>query len=502
MGGKVSIRHKPGTYNVYRNLSNTPWRALAEYVDNSLQSFENNLNAIRKVDGLSTKCIVEIIIEPDNQIVIRDNAGGISEKDFERAFEPAHRPADNSGLSEFGMGLKVASIWLADNYEVRTTTVGSQVLKSLEFKLKDVVENSMEELSVVEKAIDQDTHFTEILLTGLSRNAPTGNARQMVKIKSHLSSIYRQFIRNDRLELNVNGEVLHYQEPKILNSPLWNDPNGISCEWKKEINIDTPKYKVYGFIALLETMKQGDAGLSLFRRGRVIEGSHDEKYKHRLISGSPGSPRDKRIFGELELEGFEVSFEKGKFIGNNDFEALFQLIRNELSDARFPLIQQGERYRKVVVSTSEKSVKKIANTLKSSSGGRKIYTPISLPEIAPTFDSKPTPNSSNLDGGSWSYRDDDHEYVIKLEVTGIEGNEHLYQIIDSKKVDLYQTEITARLNLNHSFFKRKPSRMSDDSMEAIVRIVQSLIIAEIYGPTIGLKDQGVMRRLMNTILNS
>ena len=44
--------------------------------------------------------------------------------------------------------------------------------------------------------------------------------------------------------------------------------------------------------------------------------------------------------------------------------------------------------------------------------------------------------------------------------------------------------------------------MSDDSIEAVVRIVQSLIIAEIYGPAIGLKDQGVMRRLMNTILNS
>ena len=101
--------------------------------------------------------------------------------------------------------------------------------------------------------------------------------------------------------------------------------------------------------------------------------------------------------------------------------ALFQLIRNELSDARLPLIQQGEKYRKVVMSTSDKSVKKIANTLKSSSGGRKTYTPISLPEIAPTFDTKPTSNSSNLDGGSWSYRDDDHEYVIKLEVTGIEG---------------------------------------------------------------------------------
>ena len=59
-------------------------------------------------------------------------------------------------------------------------------------------------------------------------------------------------------------------------------------------------------------------GLSLFRRGRVIEGSHDEKYRPKVLCGQNGSPRYKRIFGELELEGFSVSFNKGSFQEHDD----------------------------------------------------------------------------------------------------------------------------------------------------------------------------------------
>ena len=76
------------------------------------------------------------------------------------------------------------------------------------------------------------------------------------------------FLRKKRLELIVNGEVLSYETPKILTAPKWNDPDGDSIKWKRDVKIEVGKYKVKGFIALLETMKQEHAGLSLFRRGR------------------------------------------------------------------------------------------------------------------------------------------------------------------------------------------------------------------------------------------
>jgi hypothetical protein len=83
------------------------------------------------------------------------------------------------------------------------------------------------------------------------------------------------------------------------------------------------KYKVTGFIGILNTMSTSEVnGLSLFRRGRVIEGSHDEKYRPKAICGQMGSPRYKRIFGELELDGFAVSFNKGSFQEQEDLDCV------------------------------------------------------------------------------------------------------------------------------------------------------------------------------------
>ena len=38
----VSIKIQTGVYGQFRNLNNKVWFALGEYVDNAVQSFENN----------------------------------------------------------------------------------------------------------------------------------------------------------------------------------------------------------------------------------------------------------------------------------------------------------------------------------------------------------------------------------------------------------------------------------------------------------------------------
>jgi hypothetical protein len=497
---KVSIRHRPGTYNVYRNLSNKVWYALAEFVDNALQSFESNKRTIKRIDGEHLVCKIDITINPGREIVIRDNAGGISEKDFVRAFEPANKPDDDDGLSEFGMGLKVASIWFADNYIVRTSAIGEPVIKQVEFDLSEVVELEMEELSVKESSASPDLHFTEVILSKLSKNAPTGNPRQMAKIKSHLASIYRVFIRKKRLELTLNGELLSYENPKVLVAPIWNKPNGEPVKWLKKITIEAGPYKIKGFIGLLETMKQEHAGLSLFRRGRVIEGSHDEKFRHKLLTGSPGSPRDKRLFGELELTGFEVSFEKGRFIGNRDFDSIFKLVSDELKGKEFPLLQQGDNYRKKPLFSSEDTAKTLAKTLRTESTTQKSPVSLKLPTAPPKFRKAQLDPSEVLDAGTWSARFGEHEYDVHLVITHRVQDHKLYYIDDVKRDNSKKTTIVARLNMEHDFFKSNESRQKPEVLEAIARIVQSLALAEVYGPTIGLKNEGILRDAINSIL--
>ena len=85
-----------------RHLNYRPWFALAEFVDNALQSYLDNEHRLQSLVPPAGPLIVRIDIEATgtNRITIRDNAGGIAEAQYERAFRPAALPVDSSGLSE------------------------------------------------------------------------------------------------------------------------------------------------------------------------------------------------------------------------------------------------------------------------------------------------------------------------------------------------------------------------------------------------------------------
>lgn len=499
----VSIRHKPGAYKLYRALNNKMWYALSEYVDNALQSFENNKDALYRLHGNNYKCIIEIDIDATNQIRIFDTAGGISEKDFSRAFEPANAPENDTGLSEYGMGLKIASIWFGDKYTVKSSALGENVVRKVEFELQKVIESEMEELEVIQEEALPNKHFTEVVITRLSNNAPTGNRNQLKKIESHLSSIYRNFIRKGNVEIRFNGEPLRYIEPKVLIAPPYNDLNGTSVHWRKEIKINHHNYEVTGFIALLDTMKNSDAGLSLFRRGRVIEGSHDEKYKNKLLSGSPGSPRDKRLFGELELKGFNVSFEKGAFVGNEDFEALFKLIKDDLSSPNFPLLRQAEKYRKTEPYNSKNTAASIGKQLKRDYAEISNGNPINI--ILPTESvSTPTPRVEEED--KVTVIDETYtmqngvSYSLNLELVTAKNDSSLYTIISVDRQDVNNTKIRARFNFSHQYCVKTSRKHGKDSLSLVSNLIKSLIVAEIHSVTLGTTSESNIRKSFNELL--
>jgi hypothetical protein len=344
---KVSIKFKAGAYGAYRSMNNKVWYALAEFIDNALQSYLTKKDEILNSEdfGYQFKVYLNVDLEQD-YIKITDNAGGIDSSNFKRAFEPANIPIDNTGLSEFGMGMKIASIWLADYYSVRTSAIGEEVERAISFDLQKVISEEKEELNVLNSPIDKNSHFTEILMKGLSDNAPKKRGTSINRIKSHLTSIYRKFLRSGEMRLIYNGEELIYEDPEILFAPFVDTPDGEKKYWRKDIDFRYGKFKAKGFIGLLKEMQKHHCGISLFRRGRVIQGSHDEKYHPTIICGQAGSPRDKRLFGELELEGFKVSFDKGRFTQIDEIEDILGLVRKELNHSSFNLLKQGDKYRK------------------------------------------------------------------------------------------------------------------------------------------------------------
>jgi hypothetical protein len=342
---RINIRPEVSILSVLRHLNYKPWFAIAEFVDNSIQSYLQNRRLLESLHGRGFRLKVDIELDatPPGRIVVRDNAAGIAAKDYARAFKPASPPSDRSGLSEFGMGMKSASCWLALQWYVRTKALDESIERTVAFDVTDIVQNRIEELDVKTRATPPEGHYTELKLEGLHK---TPQGRTVSKIKEHLASIYRVFLRDGVLELSFNEELMAFQEPPILRAAYYKTPSAEPVLWRKEIDFDFGEgQSAKGFAALRERASVSTAGFALFRRNRLIQGSDDEGYRPEAVFGKSNSYRYQRLFGELHLEGFEVSHTKDGFRWEEHEEIFLEFLEQHLNTQPLPLLSQAEEYR-------------------------------------------------------------------------------------------------------------------------------------------------------------
>lgn len=348
----IEIRPEVTMLSVLRHLNYKAWFAMAEFIDNALQSSISNIDQLKALHGGDFQLKVDIKIDTvgPGQIVITDNAAGISQFDFPRAFRAAQVPTDRSGLSEFGMGMKSAACWFAETWSVRTKAIGETVERTIYFDIRNIVENKIESLDTEFRAVEPSSHYTVVCLRGL-HHLPQG--RTVGKIRDHLASIYRVFLRDGRLMLQLNGAPLSYQSPDILTAVPYTSPgvqaqgkDAAPLEWRKDIDLDFGGgQRVKGFAALREVGSTPLAGFALFRRDRLIEGSFDESYRPSFVFKQTNSYPYQRLFGELHVEGFEVSHTKDGFRWE-EFEDIFlEHLKEEIERDPLDLLAQAENYR-------------------------------------------------------------------------------------------------------------------------------------------------------------
>lgn len=341
-GPKVPINPGVSVLGVLKHLNYREWFAIAEFVDNAIQSFRANREELAEVG--STVLTVRVLIEDEGVIRIEDDAAGIPLSEFSRAFRPAQAPADASGLSEFGMGMKSAACWFAPRWSVRTKALGEDVERIVNFDIASIVEGSLDELDAEERPASRDAHFTVVELRDVTRIPRT---KTLGKIREHLCDIYRQFLREGWLRLEIKGDPLVYEEPAVLQQPPEWDKAAEPVLWRKEIDFNFGEGKsAKGFAALFATARTRRAGFALFRRERLIQGSADEGFKPSAIFGSANSFRRQRLFGELNLIGFEVSHTKDGFQWDEDEqEAFLDLLKERLAEDPVPLLKQADEFR-------------------------------------------------------------------------------------------------------------------------------------------------------------
>lgn len=517
MANKVSIATKPLVYQTFRYIDNKVWNALAEYVDNSYQSYENHKDVLSEINpNGNVRVSIDVNFEK-NTIVIEDNAYGIEEANYQRAFELANIPLDATGLNEFGMGMKVSSIWLSNTWEVETSAYGENVRKFMRFDLNEVLANQETELPITEESAGIEEHYTKITLSNLSVHKPT--SRQMSAIKNHLTSIYTLLLRDKKLDLTVNGETLICRDLKILNAPYYKRPDSEPIEWIKKIDKKAPNpnggnYVVKGFIALLETMSTSkDNGILLFRRGRVIGTSYDDKYRPELLSGQIGSPRYKRIFGELYLEGFNVSFTKNTFQEDDNFTTLIEMIHEEMAkDKSLDLFGQAQNYvkpktKKEKQEVGQKIVKQIAEELTKTIDLGKQYDD----EVKDSVSEKVKEATQSVVDKSSLFPDlpEEPDGITSFEAQIKFGSKTIYLTIKcengSSKKNLYDLthvgdNYVSVINMSNPFFEQHADVLSkSDGRNLIAYIIKLMVASEIVLQEQGQNDGTHFRNEFNNL---
>ena len=480
----VKINIGSNMYNRFPDLPNTVPHVFAEFVDNALQSYYDNKEALHKADN-DYKLIVKIDIEWNEEtnkaskIIISDNAAGINEHKYETAFMPAKTPEDNTGLNEYGMGLKTAALWLGETWVIKTKALGENIERTLTFNLNNVTANDLEELPIETAEKDITEHYTVVTITDTTNNSPS--RRNLDKIKNEIASIYRKSLRSNEMQIIVCDEALSFSEYHVLIAPPANNPTAAPIEWKKNVDFSFDKYKAKGFIALLRDIDSTKNGFVLLRRGRVIVGAeYDGRYFPKM-SGSSGTFRYKRLFGELELEGFNVSFNKNAIQDKDNLEALMDALRDEIRTPDFDIFKQADDYRlnetrKVVtkiVKRHDSNAKKVANPISINTQTQKIveppkqltFTEVSQPENAQT----PQPEIV-LGETSDEYRIDDKKYKLIVEFVNI-GD--LFWSDISRKDDGI---IVCKINTEHIFF-----RHFGPPTDAVIAIFKTIVISRFVG---------------------
>lgn len=166
MAKRINIRPTTSVYATYKNIRYDPWTAIAEFVDNSTQSYYDNtekLNSTKYWNGLTVDIEYKRDKASGDHLIIKDNAYGMDFRDFQRAIMLDSPPRKKS-RSEFGMGLKTAACWFGKCWSVESVALGSGVKYKTTIDVEALSKYKNEEITVEEIPCSTKDHGTTITI--------------------------------------------------------------------------------------------------------------------------------------------------------------------------------------------------------------------------------------------------------------------------------------------------------------------------------------------------
>ena len=496
---KLNIRPTVGLLGLLKNMRYTEWYALGEFVDNAVQSYSTHKKELKKINtNYKLKIKIDIF---SSEIIIRDNAAGINTDRYNAAFETGKPPPDRGGLSEFGVGMKIAACWFGDKWKVHTKAINENFWRLVEFDISKIQEKNISELDVTKNSAAGKQSYTIVTLSKLNHK-PKGAA--IGRIKEHLSSMYRHLLNDGEIEIFVNNKKLSYHQPVIRNSTYYKDwEDGIvkkpkKIKWYKKFHFDYKAQKVFGFVAIRAVGKVSQEGFSLFRRKRLITGTMQNPFKPTAIMGQSNDRRSQVIFGEVHLDHMPVAFSKNDFVWDESekdkFISLLKKATEFYDDKKeISLNLQAKNWtesleRDDIRADSKQGLEQVEKFLSKGleSAIKIINEPIPL--------NKKHESAKENDSGS------------KLNCIFL-GNSYQIQVIyeyDNNQKDLYDIELIDKkkikvfLNFKHSFAQRFFTTNNERTGFSI--ILAYLAVCEVHlTKKEGVKDASLLRARLNEI---
>jgi len=337
------------TITSYKRLSYSPSHAIAEFVDNSTQSFFNNESILRSQSLTDEKPLV-VKIEYRRRtedfsglLRITDNAMGMSEEELERAMQVATPPDNVTGRSRYGMGMKTAAGWMGNVWTIWTKKLGEDTEYSVQVDVNKIAAGNNDLKVMKSSNRDLDEHYTIIEISDHNQRF---YGRQISSIKEYLSSMYRQDFRKNILSLFWGDELIDWQDfDDDLLLAL-----GTGQVYKKDfafdITTDFGEIKhVNGWVGVLKEGSRAKAGFTILHSGRVIQGYPDSWRPSSLYGQLQGSNDlvNQRLIGEVHLDDFEVSHTKDHIVwlGNEE-----ELVLDGLKENCWDYREIARTYRK------------------------------------------------------------------------------------------------------------------------------------------------------------
>lgn len=518
MSKKLNIRPTTSVYATYKRMDYKIHSAIAEFVDNSTQSYFDHRKVLLETKYFKLKIDIDYeYTDNGDRLIIKDNAYGMNYHDFQRALILDRPPINDGGRNQFGMGLKTASSWFGDKWSVRTTELGSHVEYFAEIDIDILQKYKNEEITVEENHSNPKEHYTIITIERLNQKlanqkSDTINKKIKKKIVERLSSIYREDLRTNEIEINFMGESLRFEEPPILEEVL---PNGKIKKWRKNIDFtiehNDKNLAVTGFIAIRIPASISNAGFTLLQNKRVIVGGPDSNYRPQEIFGKANSFAYQRLYGELNLEHWPVTQSKDAFAWeNNGLEEKFlQRLIEETKEYVTKAIEYRPPEDKVNYIVDEETFKKfekggLIENVSSIKIKRKKTSEIT------TKNTKFIPESP-LNESENTLPNDKLNEINAFEFTFY--NEKLTFLVDTDETTKYDNwlsttkEVTddgtkyyhIKLNLRHEFFQMY--KLTKDFISFLKLFSIAMIIAELRIEYVSDKDPSGIRTGLNEILN-